>query len=57
MFILLKAPPEKELEWDDADVEGQFRFLQRLWWLELYLQQQQVLTLNWTSLKRDSALE
>jgi len=57
MFILFKAPPEKDLEWDDADVEGQFRFLQRLWWLELYLQQQQVLTLNWTSLKRDSALE
>ena len=31
MFILFKAPPEKDLEWDDADVEGQFRFLQRLW--------------------------
>jgi leucyl-tRNA synthetase len=30
MFILFKAPPEKDLEWDDADVEGQFRFLQRL---------------------------
>ncbi|WP_448381009.1 leucine--tRNA ligase [Gloeomargarita sp.] len=31
MFILFKAPPEKDLEWDDADVEGQFRFLQRVW--------------------------
>ena len=31
MFILFKAPPEKDLEWDDADVEGQYRFLQRLW--------------------------
>jgi leucyl-tRNA synthetase len=31
MFILFKAPPEKDLEWDDADVEGQFRFLNRLW--------------------------
>ena len=31
MFILFKAPPEKDLEWDEADVEGQFRFLQRLW--------------------------
>ena len=31
MFILFKAPPEKDLEWYDADVEGQFRFLQRLW--------------------------
>ena len=31
MFILFKAPPEKDLEWEDADVEGQFRFLQRIW--------------------------
>ncbi len=35
MFILFKAPPEKDLEWDDADVEGQFRFLNRLWRLVL----------------------
>jgi len=33
MFILFKAPPEKDLEWDDADVEGQFRFLNRVWHL------------------------
>ena len=33
MFILFKAPPEKDLEWDDADVEGQFRFLNRVWLL------------------------
>jgi leucyl-tRNA synthetase len=31
MFILFKAPPEKDLEWEDSDVEGQFRFLQRIW--------------------------
>ncbi len=31
MFVLFKAPPEKDLEWDDADVEGQFRFLHRVW--------------------------
>ncbi|MBK4730828.1 leucine--tRNA ligase [Oxynema sp. CENA135] len=31
LFILFKAPPEKDLEWDDADVEGQFRFLNRIW--------------------------
>jgi len=31
MFILFKAPPEKDLEWDTADVEGQFRFLHRIW--------------------------
>jgi leucyl-tRNA synthetase len=33
MFILFKAPPEKDLEWDDKDVEGQFRFLNRVWLL------------------------
>lgn len=31
MFIMFKAPPEKDLEWDEADVEGQFRFLNRVW--------------------------
>ncbi len=31
MFILFKAPPEKDLEWSSADVEGQFRFLNRVW--------------------------
>jgi leucyl-tRNA synthetase len=31
MFILFKAPPEKDLEWDESDVEGQFRFLNRVW--------------------------
>lgn len=31
MFILFKAPPGKDLEWDEADVEGQFRFLNRVW--------------------------
>ena len=34
MFILFKAPPEKDLEWGDSDVEGQYRFLSRIW--ELY---------------------
>lgn len=31
MFVLFKAPPEKDLEWDAADVEGQFRFLNKVW--------------------------
>ncbi|AFY72191.1 leucyl-tRNA synthetase [Synechococcus sp. PCC 7502] len=31
MFVLFKAPPEKDLEWDEADVEGQWRFLNRIW--------------------------
>tara|TARA_Y100000766_G_scaffold249746_1_gene232359 strand:- start:340 stop:1044 length:705 start_codon:yes stop_codon:yes gene_type:complete len=35
MFILFKAPPEKDLEWGDKDVEGQYRFLSRIW--KLYI--------------------
>ena len=31
MFILFKAPPEKDLEWDDSDVEGQYRFIQKIY--------------------------
>ncbi|WP_422661895.1 leucine--tRNA ligase [Pannus brasiliensis] len=31
MFILFTAPPEKDLQWDDAGVDGQFRFLNRVW--------------------------
>jgi leucyl-tRNA synthetase len=31
MFVLFKAPPEKDLEWNEADVEGQSRFLNRIW--------------------------
>ncbi|WP_320664492.1 leucine--tRNA ligase [Prochlorococcus sp. MIT 1223] len=31
MFILFKAPCEKDLEWEDSDVEGQFRFIQRIY--------------------------
>lgn len=31
LFILFAAPPEKELEWSDAGVEGSFRFLNRVY--------------------------
>lgn len=30
LFILFAAPPEKELDWSDAGVEGSFRFLNRV---------------------------
>lgn len=30
LFILFAAPPEKELDWNDASVEGMFKFLQRV---------------------------
>ncbi|NLA69727.1 MAG: leucine--tRNA ligase [Clostridiales bacterium] len=31
LFILFAAPPEKELDWSDAGVEGSFRFLCRVY--------------------------
>lgn len=31
LFILFAAPPEKDLEWSDAGVEGCHRFLNRVW--------------------------
>jgi leucyl-tRNA synthetase len=31
LFMLFAAPPEKELEWSDAGVEGCNRFLNRVW--------------------------
>ena len=31
VFILFASPPERELEWSDAGVDGSFRFLSRIW--------------------------
>ncbi|MCX5749985.1 MAG: leucine--tRNA ligase [Candidatus Saganbacteria bacterium] len=31
LFILFASPPERELEWSDAGVEGCYRFLNRIW--------------------------
>jgi len=31
LFILFAAPPERDLEWNDAAVEGCYRFLNRVW--------------------------
>ncbi|WP_054950146.1 leucine--tRNA ligase [Numidum massiliense] len=31
LFILFAAPPERDLEWNDAGVEGAYRFLNRVW--------------------------
>jgi len=31
LFTLFAAPPEKDLEWNDAGVEGAYRFLGRVW--------------------------
>ncbi len=31
LFILFAAPPEQNLEWSDAGIEGSYKFLKRLW--------------------------
>ena len=31
LFILFASPPEKDLEWSDAGIEGAFRFINRVW--------------------------
>ncbi len=31
LFMMFAAPPDQQLEWSDAGVEGAFRFLKRLW--------------------------
>jgi len=31
LYVMFVAPPEKEVEWTDAGLEGSFRFLNRVW--------------------------
>jgi len=31
LFILFAAPPQKEIDWDDSQVEGAYRFLKKLY--------------------------
>jgi leucyl-tRNA synthetase len=31
LYVMFVAPPEKEVEWSDAGLEGSFRFLFRVW--------------------------
>jgi leucyl-tRNA synthetase len=31
LYVVFVAPPEKEIEWTDAGLEGSFRFLARVW--------------------------
>jgi leucyl-tRNA synthetase len=31
LYVMFVAPPEKEVEWTDAGLEGAFRFLARVW--------------------------
>jgi leucyl-tRNA synthetase len=31
LYVMFVAPPEKEIEWTDAGLEGSYRFLARVW--------------------------
>ncbi len=31
LYVMFVAPPEKEVEWNDAGLEGSYRFLARVW--------------------------
>ena len=31
LYVMFVAPPEKEIEWTDAGIEGSYRFLARVW--------------------------
>jgi len=31
LYVMFVAPPEKEVEWNDAGLEGSYRFLSRVW--------------------------
>jgi leucyl-tRNA synthetase len=37
LFMMFAAPPDQQLEWSDAGVEGAFRFLRRVWNLSVEL--------------------
>ncbi len=37
LFMMFAAPPDQQLEWSDAGVDGAFRFLKRVWSLSVEL--------------------
>jgi leucyl-tRNA synthetase len=37
LYVLFVAPPEKEVEWSDAGLEGAYRFLGRVWRIVTHL--------------------
>ena len=45
LFIIFAAPPEQDLEWSDAGVEGAYRFLKKLWKFS-YRVRDSLLTIN-----------
>ena len=54
LFIMYAAPPEQSLEWSDSGVEGQYKFLKRLWKTVLeHVEGGAVAALNPDSLDKD----
>lgn len=59
LFMMFAAPPEQQLEWSDAGVEGAFRFLRRVWNLAAEFEnlsatsQAQALSADEQALRRD----
>lgn len=55
LFIMYAAPPEQSLEWSDSGVEGQFKFLKRLWKIVYeHIESGEVVTLNPEQLDKDA---
>jgi leucyl-tRNA synthetase len=53
LYVMFVAPPEKEIEWTDAGLEGSFRFLARVWRLADSLRE----TIGGEGIPSPSALE
>jgi leucyl-tRNA synthetase len=53
LFILFASPPEKELEWSDAGVEGSYRFLNRVFRLATELNESTKTASNNIEIKTD----
>jgi leucyl-tRNA synthetase len=53
LYVMFVAPPEKEIEWTDAGLEGSFRFLARVWRLADSLRE----TIGGDGIPSPSALE
>jgi len=47
LFMMFAAPPDQQLEWSDAGVEGSFRFLRRVWNFATELNSLEKMTTRW----------
>ncbi len=57
LFILFAAPPQKELEWNDAAVEGAFKFIKRFFERAQYARQmEELVEINHSTLDKKEQL-